>query len=172
MTKLDRFQAAFDYLYRHGEFHSKKECADRLGKSRENVSGAYHGRAPFFNDKFILTFCREFTAINYKWIIGGEGKMLNEPEKPVQATEKQMQPGVENMLDIYAAIIRRIDDMKAELAKELQAVRTEREELRREREELRKERQIIYGTYIPAEPKYYATAEKETIHKPDKTANK
>lgn len=163
MTKLDRFKAAFDYLYRHGEFHSKKECADRLGKSRENVSGAYHGRAPFFNDKFILTFCREFTAINYKWIIEGEGEMLNEPEKPVQP----VQPGVENMLDIYASIIRRIDDMKEELAKELQAVRTEREELRREREELRKERQIIYGTYIPQEPKYYATAEKE-----DKTANK
>lgn len=169
MTKLQRFQYAFDYLESLGKFRSKADCAKIMGRLRTNVSGAYYGRKPHFNDRFLASFCEAFPEISCKWILEEKGEMINEPEKPVQATEKQMQPGVENMLDIYAAIIRRIDDMKAELAKELDAVRTEREELRREREEFRK---LIYGTYIPAEPKYYATAEKDTIHKPDKTANK
>lgn len=160
MTKLQRFQYAFDYLERLGKFRSKSDCAKIMGRLRTNVSGAYYGRKPHFNDRFLASFCEAFPEINCKWILEEKGEMLNEPEKPVQP----VQPGVENMLDIYASIIRRIDDMKAELAKELDAVRTEREELHREREEFRR---LIYGTYIPAEPKYYATAEKE-----DKTANK
>lgn len=158
MTKLQRFQYAFDYLESLGKFRSKADCAKIMGRLRTNVSGAYYGRKPHFNDRFLASFCEVFPEINCKWILEEKGEMLNEPEKPVQP----VQPGIENMLDIYASIIRRIDDMKEELAKELDAVRTEREELRREREELRKERQLIYGTYIPQEPKYYATAEKET----------
>lgn len=155
MTKLERFRHAFDYLHSLGKYHNKSECAKQLGRARAQISGAYNGREPFFNDSFLIAFCHAYPEISCEWMLEGRGEMLSEPQKPVQP----VQPGIENMLDIYASIIRRIDDMKAELAKELDAVRTEREELRREREEFRK---LIYGTYIPAEPKYYATAEKET----------
>lgn len=119
MTKIERFQQAYDYLYSKGVFHSKTECAKRLGRTRTNISGAYYGREPFFNDRFLASFCREFTDINQEWLIDGKGEMIN----------KQKPTAQDGLIELYAQLIRRVDDLRTELAIELESVRQEREQL-------------------------------------------
>ena len=82
MDKVERFRNAYDYLYGRGEYHSKSDLAKRLGRTRTNVSEAYYGRQPYFNDRFLMSFCKEFPIINSEWLINGTGEMLNEQEKP------------------------------------------------------------------------------------------
>lgn len=81
MEKIERFRAVYDYLHDKGIFRTKADLARLLGRSRENVSGAYNGRAPFFNDTFLRTFCYKFPEINIEWLLNGEGKMLNWGDK-------------------------------------------------------------------------------------------
>ena len=128
MEKVERFQQVYKYLYDHGEFHSKADLAKRLGRTRTNVSEAYYGRAPFFNDKFLQSFCREFPAINYEWLINGTGQMLNEPNIKPQ----------DSIIELCAQLIRRVDDLRNDLTAELDALRREREEMKEERRVMQK----------------------------------
>lgn len=158
-SKLERFQTAFNYLYNRGEFHSKTECAKRLGRSRENVSGAYYGREPFFNDKFLAAFCREFPDINYQWLVEGTGEMIKKNEPKTKDT----------LIEVYASFIRHIDELRVDLANELNAVRQERAQLHQERENLRALMQQMFDRmghpsvdYEPAEPHHRLVAESST----------
>ena len=82
MDKIERFQNAYDYLYGRGEYHSKSDLAKRLGRTRTNVSEAYYGRQPYFTDRFLMSFCKEFPIINSEWLINGTGEMINKQEIP------------------------------------------------------------------------------------------
>ncbi len=121
MEKIERFQAAYNYLYGKGAFHNKTECAKILGRSRAHVSEAYSGRAPYFNDRFLKSFVSAFPEISLEWLINGTGEMLVKKEEPEQPKDI--------LIDIYAQLIRRVDDLRIQLDAELKAVHEERMQL-------------------------------------------
>ena len=125
MDKLERFQQAYNYLLDRGEFRSKTDCAKRMNRSRENVSGAYYGREPFFNDKFLLSFCREFPVINYEWLVNGTGDMLNQQEKP----SEEIPSWADTFINILSKQVVENESLNRQLKAELAEVRTLRAEL-------------------------------------------
>lgn len=121
MTKLERFQKAYNYLLGKGEYHTKKGCGERLGKTRENVSGAYYGREPFFNNSFLKTFCREFPIINYEWLISGDGEMLTE--------QTSNDKNSATLIELAASLIKEVEGLRQQLNSEREAISKERAEL-------------------------------------------
>lgn len=142
MEKVERFQQVYKYLYDHGEFHSKSDLAKRLGRTRTNVSEAYYGRAPFFNDKFLQSFCREFPAINYEWLINGTGQMLNEPEIKESDAASQI-------IDLAARLIKENEDLHRLLKDQMVELKKLREDFER----------MMHGRYTIPDVPYLATAE-------------
>ena len=155
MTKTERFQKAFNHLYNKGEFHSKADCAKRMNRSRENVSGAYYGREPFFNDKFLLSFCREFPVINYEWLVNGTGDMLNQQEKP----SKEIPSWADTFINILSKQVVENEALNRQLKAELEEVRTLRAELQQAITAFRIIQHGKVAPYSPFIPEYQQAAE-------------
>lgn len=157
MTKLERFQKAFNHLYDIGEFHSKADCAKRMNRTRENVSGAYYGREPFFNDKFLLSFCREFPIINYEWLVNGTGEMLNQQEKP----SEEIPTWADTFINILSKQVAENEALNRQLKEELSEVRTLRAELQQAVKAFRMAQKHNVVPYTPFTPGYEQAADPE-----------
>lgn len=157
MTKIERFQNAYDYLYSRGEYHSKSDLAKRLGRTRTNISGAYYGREPFFNDKFLLSFCHEFPIINYEWLINGTGEMLNQQEKP----SEEIPTWADTFINILSRQVAENEALNRQLKEELSEVRTLRAELQQAVQAFRMAQKHKVVPYTPSTPGYEQAAEPE-----------
>lgn len=155
MEKLERFQEAFNYLYGQGEFRNKTECAKRMNRSRENVSGAYYGREPFFNDKFLMSFCKEFPIINSEWLLNGTGKMLNKQEKP----SEEIPAWADTFISILSKQVVVNEALNRQLKAELAEVRTLRAELQQAITAFRIIQHGKVAPYSPFIPEYQQAAE-------------
>lgn len=142
MDKLKRFQQAYNYLLDRGEFRSKTDCAKRMNRSRENVSGAYYGREPFFNDKFLLSFCREFPVINYEWLVNGTGDMLNQQEM----TENN---AATYLIELATKVIKENEELNRRIKEQMAELQKLREDFER----------MMYGRYSIPDTPYLAAAE-------------
>ena len=145
MDKVERFQNAYDYLYGRGEYHSKSDLAKRLGRTRTNVSEAYYGRKPYFTDKFLLSFCREFPIINYEWLVNGTGEMLNQQEKP----SEEIPTWADTFISILSKQVVENEALNRQLKSELAEVRTLRAELQ---QAITAFRIIQHGKVAPSSP--------------------
>jgi len=117
MDKIERFQQAYDYLYSSGAYHSKTDLANKLGRTRENVSGAYHGRSPFFNDSFLRAFCEKFPEINQEWLIYGNGEMIGNEQAAEPTEEYQAIPKwADSLIQLVASQTQTIEELRRELA--------------------------------------------------------
>lgn len=125
MGKQERFQEAYKYLYDTGKIHSKQQLADALGCSRTSVSLAYNGNVTYLNDKFLRKFAREYPQISLGYLLAGDGELLSQPPKP----EVHNKP-TESIIELYATLIKEVEGMRQQLARELSEVHTIRAELR------------------------------------------
>lgn len=117
MDKIERFQQAYDYLYSSGAYHSKTDLANKLGRTRENVSGAYHGRSPFFNDSFLRAFCAKFPEINQEWLIYGNGEMIENEKAAEPLPAYQAVPAwADSLIQLVASQTKAIEDIRRELS--------------------------------------------------------
>lgn len=155
MDKVERFQNAYDYLYGRGEYHSKSDLAKRLGRTRTNVSEAYYGRQPYFTDKFLLSFCREFPIINYEWLVNGTGEMLNQQEKP----SEEIPIWADTFINILSKQVAENEAMNRQLKAELAEVRTLRAELQQAVQAFRMAQTSRVVPYTPFTPAYEQAAE-------------
>lgn len=157
MDKVERFQNAYDYLYGRGEYHSKSELAKRLGRTRTNVSEAYYGRQPYFTDKFLLSFCREFPIINYEWLVNGTGEMLNQKEKP----SEEIPTWADTFIKILSKQVAENEALNRQLKEEISEVRTLRSELQQAVQAFRMAQKHKVVPYTPFTHDYEQAAEPE-----------
>ena len=157
MDKVERFQNAYDYLYGRGEYHSKSELAKRLGRTRTNVSEAYYGRQPYFTDKFLLSFCREFPIINYEWLVNGTGEMLNQKEKP----SEEIHTWADTFIKILSKQVAENEALNRQLKEEISEVRTLRSELQQAVQAFRMAQKHKVVPYTPCTTTYEQAAEPE-----------
>ena len=157
MDKVERFQNAYDYLYGRGEYHSKSDLAKRLGRTRTNVSEAYYGRKPYFTDKFLLSFCREFPIINYEWLVNGTGEMLNQKEKP----SEEIPTWADTFIKILSKQVAENEALNRQLKEEISEVRTLRAELQQAVQAFRMAQKYNVVPYTPFTPDYEQAAETE-----------
>ena len=117
MEKYERFQKAYEYLKSHGAFHSKTELAELLGRTRAHVSGAYHGKEPFFNDSFLRSFCQKFPEINIDFLLHGEGEMVNTPKASEPMSDYVALPRwADSLIQLVTEQVKTIEDLRREVA--------------------------------------------------------
>lgn len=121
MEKIERLQKAYNYLYDNGIVHSKAELALKMGRERSNVSAAYHGRTPFFNDRFLVSFCDTFDVISRDWLIYGRGDMLaKDMDRPKPEPEPQEEiRHTATIVELYAQLIKEVESIRRELTAQL-----------------------------------------------------
>lgn len=122
----------------------QKDVAVTMGTSEttvsRNIRAALDGRP---NADFILKLS-EATGVsfNLQYIVNGTGTLLAQQEK---AEPIPVSPATDNILELHAQMIRRVDDLRQELHQELLAVRQLKDELRTTLAELKSTTTHEYG---------------------------
>ncbi len=137
MEKKDRFSQAFEYVCTNGYVRTQKELADLMGASPSNISNALRGEPKVLTDRFLVRFARTFPVFNTKWLLTGEGEMLN----PSSPTEPRPQPEpVATPADLTTILLKQVADQLAELGEMRRALRETTQRLAEATEELRRSR--------------------------------
>lgn len=122
----------------------QKDVAVTMGTSEttvsRNIRAALDGRP---NADFILKLS-EATGVSFslQYIVNGTGTLLAQKEK---AEPTPVSPATDNLLELHAQMIRRVDDLRQELHQELLAIRQLKDELRDTLAELKSATTYEYG---------------------------
>lgn len=122
----------------------QKDVAVTMGTSEttvsRNIRAALDGRP---NADFIFKMS-EATGVsfNLQYIVNGTGALLAQKEK---AEPTPVSPATDNILELHAQMLRRVDDLRQELHQELLAIRALKDELRTTLQELKSTTSYDYG---------------------------
>ena len=122
----------------------QKDVAVTMGTSEttvsRNIRAALDGRP---NADFILKLS-EATGVsfNLQYIVNGTGTLLAQQEK---AEPTPVSPATDNLLELHAQMLRRVDDLRQELHQELLAIRALKDELRTTLAEFQRSNTHEYG---------------------------
>jgi transcriptional regulator with XRE-family HTH domain len=143
MNRHDRLKEAYDYLrYQHG-IHTQMEMANALQITRSSFSAAMNGNEKYLTKSLFMKICAAFPGVfNLDYLLTGTGTLLAQQEK---AEPTPVSPATDNLLELHAQMIRRVDDLRHELHQELLAIRELKDELRATLSELKSTTTYEYG---------------------------
>ena len=143
MNRHDRLKEAYDYLrYQHG-IHTQMEMANALQITRSSFSAAMNGNEKYLTKSLFMKICAAFPGVfNLDYLLNGTGTLLAQQEK---AEPTPVSPATDNLLELHAQMIRRVDDLRQELHQELLAIRALKDELRATLSELQRSNSHDYG---------------------------
>ncbi len=121
-----RLNEVYDYLHENCNIHTKKHFADAIEYAYPYVSSALNGNEKYLTDKFFRSICAKFSEISLAYLLTGEGELLMPQAAPHPVTSQPES----DILELYARMIRKLDDTRVELQKEIAEVRQLKDELR------------------------------------------
>jgi len=141
--KHERLKEAYDYLrYQHG-IHTQIDMANALQVTRSSFSAAMNGNEKYLTKSLFMKICAAFPGVfNLDYLLTGTGTLLAQKEK---AEPTPVSPATDNLLELHAQMIRRVDDLRHELHQELLAIRQLKDELRDTLAELKSATTYEYG---------------------------
>lgn len=125
VDRQKRLNEAYEYLHENCNIHNKKHFADAIEYAYPYVSSALNGNEKYLTDKFFKGICTHFPELSLAYLLTGEGELLLSPEKPSPTLQQES-----DILELYARMIRKLDDTRVELQKEIAEVRALKDELR------------------------------------------
>lgn len=120
-----RLNEVYGYLHENCNIHTKKHFADAIEYAYPYVSSALNGNEKYLTDKFFKSICEHFTQFSLAYLLTGEGELLVSQSTPHPTTSAES-----DILELYARMIRKLDDTRIELQKEIAEVRQLKDELR------------------------------------------
>ena len=139
MDRTERFNKAYEYLRFNGFIKKQEDVAKKMKATRSNVSLALSGNPKVLTNSFLVRFNAAFDYIfSMEWLANGEGSMLIEDlnNEKTEHIEKQ-NDNTNDMLELYARMIRGIDDLRVQLKDELAEIQTVKSELQQARDDFR-----------------------------------
>ena len=125
VDRQKRLNEAYEYLHENCNIHNKKHFADAIEYAYPYVSSALNGNEKYLTDKFFKSICAKFSEISLAYLLTGEGELLLSRENPSPTLQQES-----DILELYARMIRKLDDTRIELQKEIAEVRKLKDELR------------------------------------------
>jgi hypothetical protein len=126
VDRQKRLNEAYEYLHENCNIHNKKHFADAIEYAYPYVSSALNGNEKYLTDKFFKSICAKFSEISLAYLLTGEGELL----MPQAASHPVTSQPESDILELYARMIRKLDDTRVELQKEIAEVRQLKDELR------------------------------------------
>ena len=126
LERQRRINEVYEYLHNKRNIHTKKDFADIIEYAYPYVSSALNGNEKYLTDKLMKSICSHFSEISLDYLLNGEGELL----LPKEPTAEQQQEA--NILELYAHMIRSVDDLRQELKKQIVEVQALNAELRQQ----------------------------------------
>lgn len=134
MDMKERFNKAFAYLQGKQIIKGQKDLAEKLGATPGNISKALSGDKSALTNNLMKRFCAAFPGMfNLRWLILGEGEMLQAAELPQEAPKiVEVDNGkddiIKSLLNQNTALLSTINRLADELAgikEEIKRLRTD-----------------------------------------------
>lgn len=139
--KAQRLNEVYKYLFAHDKVKSQTDFADKLKVQRTGLSAAMNGVKANLTKNLFMKICASFPGVfNLDYLLTGEGAILADEqssdviEKTVTSPTDEM---TANILEMYARMIRGIDDLRIQLKEELEEVKSIKSELQQARDGFR-----------------------------------
>ena len=132
-----RLIEVYEHLRRYFGIHTKTGFAEALHYGRTSMSAAMNGDEKYLTDKLFTNICEAYQGVfNLNYLLNGEGELLT-PEEDVKSSEieKAAKPSsddsaaMNNILEMYARMIRGVDDLRVELNTNIAEVKALKEDL-------------------------------------------
>ena len=137
LERQKRLNEVYEHLHNHFGVHTKGDFAEAVQYARAYISSAMNGNEKYLTDKLFTNICEAYQGVfNLNYLLNGEGELLT-PEEDVKSSEieKAAKPSSEdsaamnNILEMYARMIRGVDDLRVELNTNLAEVKALKEDL-------------------------------------------
>ena len=137
MIKAQRLNEAYKHLFAHHGVESQKNLAEILRVQRTGLSSAFNGSKANLTKNLFIKICAAFPGVfNLDYFLKGEGTLLT-TEEDAKASEIEQgnhqqsddSATMNDILEMYARMIRGVDDLRVELNTNLAEVRALKEDL-------------------------------------------
>ena len=126
IERQKRLKEVYEHLRKHCGIHTQGDFASSIGYSRPVISSAMNGNEDNLTDRLFKSICEKYENVfNLDYLLNGEGELL----LPKKSTAEQQEA---NILELYAHMIRSIDDLRQELKKQIAEVQALNSELRQQ----------------------------------------
>ena len=127
IERQKRLKEVYEHLRKHCGIHTQGDFASSIGYSRPVISSAMNGNEDNLTDRLFKSICEKYEDVfNLDYLLNGEGELLLSKDS---TSEEQQET---NIMEIYAHMIRSIDDLRQELKKQIAEVQSLNSELRQQ----------------------------------------
>lgn len=139
--RAERLNEVYRHLFAHFGIKTQKQMAERLKVQRTALSAAFNGNKAYLTKNLFMKICAAFPGVfNLDYLLNGEGHLLTPDEECKSSIIESSSNYVDEqnaILEVYARMIRGIDDLRQELKKELDEVQLVKAELHQARDDFR-----------------------------------
>lgn len=135
--RAERLNDVYKHLFAHHGVTSQKAMAEHLGMQRTGLSAAMNGSKANLTDSLFKKICAAWPGVFVlDYLLTGKGNLLT-PEEEYQSAKIEQTEQNNNILELYARMIRGIDDLRQEMKKELCDIQNLKTELQQARDDFR-----------------------------------
>ena len=134
-NRKERLTEVYGYLREHHGIHTQIDFATALGYSRPVISSALNGNELALTDKLFQKVCEVYPEFNLEYLLTGEGSLLQ--DTPTDAPDVSPSNEMGNVLELYARMIRGVDDLRVQLKDALSDAIEVKGELQQARDDFR-----------------------------------
>lgn len=140
--KAQRLNEVYKHLFAHDKVKSQTDFADKLKVQRTGLSAAMNGAKANLTKNLFMKICATFPGIfNIDYLLTGVGTLLIDEQPDNDDFEKTAKTSTDemtaNILEMYARMIRGIDDLRIQLIEELAEIKSIKPELQQARDDFR-----------------------------------
>lgn len=144
-----RLKEVYEYLRANYGIHTQEDFANSLHKSRNAITLALNGNEKYLTGNLFKSIREAYPGIfNLNYLMTGEGTLLamsdHEPEKQERADTPPTDEMSANILELYARMIRGVDDLRIQLKEELAEVQSVKCELQQARDDFQTATRRLY----------------------------
>ena len=134
-NRKERLTEVYDYLREHHGIHTQIDFATALGYSRPVISSALNGNELALTDKLFQKVCEVYPEFNLEYLLTGEGSLYQ--DAPTDTPDVSPSNEMGNVLELYARMIRGVDDLRVQLKDALSDTIEVKGELQQARDDFR-----------------------------------
>ena len=125
-----RLIEVYEHLRSQFGIHTKSGFAESIHYGRTSLSAALNGKEEYLTKDLFEKICETYPGVfNLEYLLTGEGQLMAEDK--IEDNELfNESSAINNILEIYARMIRGVDDLRVELQKEVAEVRSLKDELK------------------------------------------
>lgn len=141
-TKQQILNEVYEHVRAHHGIHTQKDFAKALRISRPALSSAMNGNKAYLTENLFQKICAAFPGVfNLNYMLTGNGSLLTDEQPYNDDFEKSAKTSTDeitaNILEMYARMIRGIDDLRIQLIEELAEIKSIKPELQQSRDDFR-----------------------------------